>query len=146
MRETWVSERKAPLLKSVWLIMWLCFGNFFLLCLNVNTTLRRLRTVALQVIDPWARCFVAFRTLAGDGQLSKPWPCRGGVQRDQDVVGLFGEDGVHSFDSKTGVVNLRRKDMNQSETNYTSNLAWPKNIKSEIFSEEHFLYCDYWTI
>lgn len=52
---------------------------------------------------------MSLRTLAGDGQLAKPRPWRAswrGLEGYQDVLGLFGEDGVHPFDSKTGFVHL----------------------------------------
>ena len=53
---------------------------------------------------------MALRALAGDGQLAKPRPWRvswRGLKGYQDVLGVFGGDGVHSFDSKIWSVHLR---------------------------------------
>lgn len=53
---------------------------------------------------------MALGALAGDGQLAKPRPWRvswRGLKGYQDVLGAFGGDGVHSFDSKKWFVHLR---------------------------------------
>ena len=74
-----------------------------------SVSLSRLGAVTLQVIDPGMRILVALRALTGDGQLSNPRPVGAswrGLKGYVDVLGLFGGEGVHCSDSKTGVVHL----------------------------------------
>lgn len=89
------------------------FSIFVLFC--VCMSLRWLRQVAIQVIDPWARLAAALWALTGDGHPPKPlficfvssssssWRSLKGYL---DVLGLLRGDAVHPFDTEAGVVNL----------------------------------------